>query len=121
MTNTISTLLLRNLQEVFGEADPVRRRAAIDELYAEDAVFHDPGAIHRGRDAIDRIAGTIRSTHPTFRYTPTMAPQETHDAGRLHWVSGPPEGPAAYSGVDFIIARDGRIAALYLFLDQAPA
>jgi hypothetical protein len=50
-----------------------------------------------------------------------MAPQETHDAGRLPWVSGPPEGPAAYSGVDFIIARDGRIAALYLFFDQPPA
>jgi hypothetical protein len=28
MSNSISTLLLRNLNEVFGENDPVRRRAA---------------------------------------------------------------------------------------------
>ena len=28
-------------------------------------------------------------------------------------------GPA-YAGTDFIIARDGRIAALYLFFDKLP-
>src|SRR5713101_315287 len=30
---SISTLLLRNLSDVFGENDPVRRRAAIDEIF----------------------------------------------------------------------------------------
>jgi hypothetical protein len=34
----IETFLLRNLQEVFGEGDPTRRRAAIAELYTEDCV-----------------------------------------------------------------------------------
>ena len=80
MSYSISDLLIRNLRDVFGENDPARRRAAIDELWAEDGVFYDPskGAI-RGRDEIDRVAGT-----------------------------------------DFIIARDGRIAALYLFFDKLP-
>ncbi len=32
----IRELLDRNLQEVFGEGDDARRRAAIDELWAED-------------------------------------------------------------------------------------
>ena len=31
----------------------------------------------------------------------------------------PGEAPA-YAGTDFIIARDGRIAALYLFFDKLP-
>jgi hypothetical protein len=35
----IRELLDRNLQEVFGEGDAERRRAAIDELWAEDAVL----------------------------------------------------------------------------------
>ena len=39
MSNSISTLLLRNLSDVFGENDPVRR-AAIDEIFHEDAVFY---------------------------------------------------------------------------------
>jgi hypothetical protein len=42
MSNSISTLLVRNLRDVFGENDPERRRAAIDELYTEDVVFYDP-------------------------------------------------------------------------------
>ena len=32
MSQTASTLLLRNLHDVLGEIDPVRRRAAIDEI-----------------------------------------------------------------------------------------
>jgi hypothetical protein len=39
MPYTISALLIRNLRDVFGENDPVRRRAAIDELFTEDCVF----------------------------------------------------------------------------------
>ena len=42
MSYSISTLLLRNLSDVFGENDPVRRRAAIDETFHEDALFYDP-------------------------------------------------------------------------------
>jgi hypothetical protein len=36
MSDIIETLLLRNLQEVFGEGDPAHRRAAISELYTKD-------------------------------------------------------------------------------------
>src|SRR5580765_4530742 len=110
---SISNLLTRNLHDVFGESDPVRRRAAIDEIFTEDGVFYDPtSGAHRGRDEIDRIAGVIRATHPDFQYTPTAEPEELHNAGRIRWVSGRPGEAPAYAGTDFIIARDGRIAAL---------
>jgi hypothetical protein len=55
MSYSIATLLTRNLHDVFGENDPARRRAAIDELFVEDGVFYDPtSGVFRGRDAIDR-------------------------------------------------------------------
>jgi SnoaL-like domain len=121
MSDSIATLLTRNLHDVFGENDPARRRAAIDELYTDDGVFYDPNrGIYRGRDAIDRIAGTIRAMHPDFRYQPIAEPEEVGNGGRIHWVSGRPGEAPAYAGTDFIIARDGRIAALYLFFDQLP-
>ena len=68
MSYSISTLLTRNLHEVFGENDSARRRAAINELWTEDGVFYDPSkGVYRGRDAIDRVAGAIKATHPDFR------------------------------------------------------
>ena len=121
MSYSISTLLTRNLHDVLGENDTERRRAAIKEIFTEDCVFCEPGGrVYRGRDEIDRIAGTLRATHPDFRYQPIAAPEESGNGGRVRWVEGSPGEAPALAGTDFIIARDGRIAALYLFFDKLP-
>ena len=120
MSNTVSTLLLRNLNEVFAEIDPARRRAAIDEIFHEDAVFHEPNGIYRGREEIDRIAGVIKASHPDFQYQLLSPPEVVGDGGRVRWVEGSPGQPPAVAGTDFIIARDGKIAAVYLFFDKLP-
>ena len=121
MSYTISTLLTRNLQDVFGENDPARRRAAIDEIYTENGTFYDPNnGVYRGRDEIDRIAGAIRADHPDFHYRPMAPAEEVGNGGRIRWVSGRPGEAPSYAGTDFIIARDGRIAAVYLFFDKLP-
>ena len=121
MSYSISNLLTRNLHDVFGENDPKRRRAAIDEIFTEDCVFYDPmGGVYRGRDEIERIAGTLRATHLDFRYQVIEKPEEVGNGGRVQWVEGRPEETAAYAGTDFIVARDGRIAAIYLFFDKLP-
>jgi ketosteroid isomerase-like protein len=65
MFYSISTLQTRNLHDVYGENDPARRRAAIDEIYTEDCVFYDPkGGVYRGRDEIERIAGRGQGYSP---------------------------------------------------------
>ena len=78
MSNIISTLLTRNLHDFFfGENDPALRRAAINEIFAEDRVFYEPnGGVYHGRDEIDRIASVIKATHPDFRYQPIAEPEE---------------------------------------------
>jgi hypothetical protein len=120
MSHSVSNLLIRNLRDVFGENDPARRRAAIDEIWNEDCVFYEPKGIYRGRDEIDCVAGVIRATHPDSRYQPIAEPEELGNVGRVQWVSGRPGEPPAYAGTDFIIARNGRIAAVYLFFDKLP-
>ena len=120
MTNSISTLLIRNLRDVFGENDRARRRAAIEEIFTEDGVFYEPKGVYRGRDEIDRVAGAIKATHPDFQYQPIAEPEELGNGGRVRWVSGRPGEAPAYAGTDFIISRDGRIVGLYLFFDKLP-
>jgi hypothetical protein len=105
---------------VFGEIDPVRRRAAVDEIFHEDAVFYEPKGTYHGRDEIERIAGVIKATHPDFRYQPLSPPEVLGDVGRVRWVSGTPGKTPAYAGTDFIVVRDGRIAAVFLFFDELP-
>src|ERR1700737_5529516 len=119
MSYSISDLMIRNLRDVCGENAPARRRAAIDELWAEDGVFYDPskGAI-RGRDEIDRVAGAVKATHPDFRYQVTAAPQEYCDAGMVPGISGRPGEVPVYSGGAFLIGGGGRIVALFLFFDK---
>jgi hypothetical protein len=120
MSPTASTLLLRNLHDAFGEIDPVRRRAVINEIFHEDAVFYEPKGAYRGRDEIDRIAGVIKADHPDFQYQPLSPPEELGDSGRVRWVEGSPGKPPAVAGTDFVIVRDGKIAAIYLFFDELP-
>jgi hypothetical protein len=116
----IETLLNRNLPDVFGEGDPARRRRAIQELYTEDCVLYVPPGTFIGHDALDKFAGDLRATHPHFVYTPHGSPQVLHNSGRLAWGSGPKDEAPIYTGVDFIIAREGKIAALYVYLDAPP-
>jgi SnoaL-like domain len=117
MSDRIHELLSRNLQEVFGEGDAVRRRAAIAELYTEDCILDAPPGVFAGREALDKFAGDLRATHPGFAYTPHSEPQALHNAGRLAWGSGPRGEKPDYTGLDVIIVRGDKIAALYVFLD----
>jgi hypothetical protein len=117
MNERITELLDRNLQEVFGEGDAARRRAAVEEFYTEDCVVHVQDGAFVGHDAVDKFAGELRATHPHFVYTPYGEPQALHDGGILAWGSGPTGEAPEYTGLDVIVVRENKIAALYVFLN----
>ena len=116
-TERILELLYRNLQEVFGEGDAARRRAAIEEFYTDDCVLHVPDGVLVGHAALDKFPGELRATHPHFVYTPHGQAQALHTGGILAWGSGPKGEPPEYTGLDVIVVRDNKIAALYVFLN----
>src|SRR5260370_7796898 len=101
MSDRIHELLYRNLQEVFGEGDAERRRAAIQELYTEDCVLCVPPGTFVGHDALDKFAGDLRATHPHYVYTPHGAPQVLPNSGLLAWVSRPNAQPPPHPLVIF--------------------
>src|SRR2546423_8315049 len=70
MSYSIATLLTRNLHDVFGENDPARRRAAIDEIFTEDCVFYEPRGFYRGR----AIASRARSRLSTLTFDISQLP-----------------------------------------------
>ena len=79
-------------------------------------LYVPPGALV-GHDALDKFAGDLRSTHRYFVYTPHGEPQALHNGEFLASRSGPKGGAKNYAGLDVVIVRDGKIAALYVFLN----
>jgi len=62
----------------------------------------------------------IKATHPDFRYQPLSPPEVMVDGGGFVGCRAALPSRRLYAGTDFIIARDGKIAAVYLFFDELP-
>jgi hypothetical protein len=113
-------LMRANLARVFGERDAARRIAAIRELYAADAVLHEPHASVRGHAAISEAVSQLLASLPQDFVFSAAAPAVGHNGlGRLNWRSGPPGGPVAATGTDVAQIESDRIRSLHVFLDPA--
>jgi hypothetical protein len=113
-------LMQANAARVFSERDPTRRLSAIRELYNAEAVLFEPEGVFKGEAAISgAVTALLSKLPPTFVFTATGAAIGHHDVGRLLWKAAPPNSPAAATGMDVAHFKDGRIQALYVFLDPA--
>ena len=116
MSDSIETLLVRNLHEVFGERDPARRTAGIEAILDRDSLFSDPHSRHMG------TAGWKMRLPPSRRSPRTVFSQiggvdALQDSGRLAWAFG----PAARTAPDHrtvVVVKAGRISTLYTFPDR---
>jgi hypothetical protein len=117
-TTDYDALMRANLARVFGERDAARRIEAIRELYAADAVLHEPQASATGHAAIsEAVSALLASLPPDFVFTAAGPAVGHHGLGRLNWRSGPPGGPVAVTGTDVARVEDGHIRSLHVFLD----
>ncbi len=116
----VGELLDANLHRVFGNRDPVSRRRAIDEVFAEDIRFSDPDETVVGRDALEtKAAGLLDGAPASFVFADDGSAYVAGDLGVQAWAFGP-EGEPVARGVDVITVRDGVIVELRTAL-AAPA
>jgi predicted SnoaL-like aldol condensation-catalyzing enzyme len=110
------------LTRVFGERDANRRLLAIQELYDDDAVLHEPQGSARGHAAIsEAVTALLAGLPPSFAFTALEPAVGHHGVGRLRWSSGPAGRPAAVTGMDVAYFEDGRIQSQFVFLDPPGA
>lgn len=120
MNDKIADLMLRNLQEVFNERDAARRIGAVKSIYAKEAEFFEGDERIKGHDAISAKVGALQASFPPdFSFTPASAPARNHDLGRMTWRIGPAAAPPVAAGMDVAFFEQGKIRALYVFLEQA--
>jgi hypothetical protein len=121
-STTLGQLMERNVSEVFGERDPRRRRRAIAQLYAEDCASYDENGEGVGQAAIsDRVGQILDESPPDFSFSQVGSAQVIHDLGRLRWQSGRAGAPPVLSGMDVAVFANGKIRALYTFIETPAA
>lgn len=105
----------------WNETDPRRRRALIDEVWAEHGRYTDPLAVAEGRDAIDATIAAVQAQFPGLRFT--AGPVDAHhDIARFTWTLGADGGDPLVVGFDVaVLTAEGSIAAIHGFLDEVPA
>ena len=118
MSNALGHRMERNLREVFGQRDSVRRKVAISEIYTEDCTFFKAEEQIVGRDAVNEKVGRILQEAPGFVFRLVGFPQVNHDHGRLQWQFGPNGATPVVTGMDVAVLEHGKIRTLYTFLDN---
>ena len=112
-------LMRANLERVFNERDAAKRATALADVFVDEPVMYEPTDVVRGRAAIANVVGKLLEQFgPTFRFTPLGIAVGHHGLGLLQWQAGPDGGPIVVTGADVAEIVDGRIARLWVLLNQ---
>ena len=106
----------------WNQTDAGRRRAAIRELYAENAGYTDPLAAVQGWDAIDQFIAGAQQQFKGLVFSLAGKVDAHHDTARFTWHLGAPGAKEPLViGFDVAVAENGRLRQVYGFLDKVPA
>ena len=116
--DVVKRLMKQNLLGVFSERDAEKRRSLIEKIWDTKGIFIDPHGRYVGHTAINDAAEQVQRRFPDFAFSELADGDAYNGVGRLPWGFGPPSDPRKITGIDVLVASDdGRITALYTFLD----
>ncbi|AGB26475.1 hypothetical protein Mycsm_06322 [Mycobacterium sp. JS623] len=108
--------------DTWNETDADARRAAVDQLYTEDARYIDPQAAAEGREAIAAMIGAVQQQFAGFVFRLAGPVDGHHNQARFGWELGPAGAEAPIVGFDVAVTdASGRIQTVLGFLDKVPA
>lgn len=118
MSETIESLLRRNLFEIFGERDGAKRREALAEIWHGEGTLVNPDGRYVGRVELDHTVEKLLAKFPDFVFTERIAPEGFHGVGRIGWGFGLPGQPPVVTGIDVAEATAGKLKLLFAFVDS---
>lgn len=117
-----TTELIERYLATWNEQDPSRRRAAIDQLWTEDARYVDPLVTADGREAIDATIAGVQQQFRGLDFRLAGPVDAHHNVARFTWELAPDGAEAIVIGFDVaILSEDGRLRTVCGFLDKVPA
>ncbi len=114
--------LVHRYIDSWNQTDAASRRAAIRELYTENAGYTDPLAAVQGWDAIDQFIAGAQQQFKGLVFSLAGKVDAHHDTVRFTWHLGAPGAKEPLViGFDVAVAENGRLRQVYGFLDKVPA
>jgi hypothetical protein len=105
----------------WNETDALRRRALVEEVYAEHAVYTDPMVQAKGWDAIAATIAAVQNMFPGHVFQLDGPVDAHHETARFTWhLATPGAGEPLVIGFDVAELADGRIRNVFGFLDKVP-
>lgn len=117
LTNTIERYL-----DIWNEPDATRRAEKIRDVWAANATYTDPLVSVSGHEAINALIGAAREQFTGMTFALAGPVDAHHGVARFTWNLAP-AGAAEPVVVGFDVVRaddDGRLSAVYGFLDKVP-
>jgi hypothetical protein len=115
--------IARRYIDTFNETDPATRRGLLNELYASDCRYVDPGVDAAGIDEIDSFLAAAQQQFAGIHFS-LGGPVDGHRGQlRFQWHAGPAAtGEPLAIGFDVLVLDDHeRVGRVYGFIDRAPA
>ncbi|MEU8895384.1 nuclear transport factor 2 family protein [Nocardia sp. NPDC048505] len=107
--------------ETWNTTDPTTRHAAITRLFTPNATYTDPMAAVTGHTELDATIAAVQTQFPDWTFRLAGPIDAHHNQVRFTWTLSPTNGPALIVGFDVAVITDGKISAVYGFLDKVPA
>ena len=121
MPDIIESLMNANLLEVFNERDEAKRRAAIEQTYAEDVRWTDVEGVSTGRAALEAKCVALQGALGDQQFVAAGPVHQLPGFGYLAWqLTDPTSGRSVMSGFDTALIRDGVITDLWTVLIPPP-
>jgi SnoaL-like domain len=107
--------------KTWNETDPLRRRALIEDVYAERATYTDPMVAAQGWETIDATIVAVQTMFPGHVFTLAGEVDAHHDIARFQWhLAEPGADEPLVIGFDVAVLDQGRIRNVHGFLDKVP-
>jgi hypothetical protein len=86
----------------WSEADPARREAILNGVWADGATYTDPTVNVAGLAALVEHIGRVLTQYPGSRIVRTSAVDTHHSLARFAWKKVLPDGSSLPEGIDFV-------------------
>lgn len=108
--------------DAFNTTDPERRRELVGQVFAPEATYVDPMAAVEGHDGVDAFIAGAHQQFPGWTFQLVGEVDGHGDQARFSWSLGPEGEEPPVLGFDVVVLdEDGKMKAVYGFLDRVPA